>query len=290
MRKSCKVPLGVALSGVILTMIMLAGCGTVTNIQRASAPTAIQAKPGASPPGTADPAPPEGTADPAPSDPSPVNIPKNAASFSNIESMPGWQSCDRCAGKNGAGPKAPHSMTQFVKTPSRDGSSARFFLGGSTAYSNALWWKQLGPKPAARRFVYDTWFYIKNPLASQALEFDVNQALSGKKYIFGTECSLKRHEWDIYDAYNHKWVNSGVACRTPAAYTWHHLVWEFERTTDNKVRFVAITMDGAKKYVNRSYSPRASKIKELNVAFQMDGISSQVDYEVWLDQLKLTYW
>jgi hypothetical protein len=220
----------------------------------------------------------------------PTTTPSGAKTFYKIEEMSDWHSCDRCAGKNGDGPTAPHSMTQWVKSPSRDGASARFFLGGDTAYSNALWWRQMGANPAVRHFVYDTWFYIKNPSASQALEFDINQALNGKKYIFGTECSMKRHEWDIYDAYNRRWVSSGVACQTPAAYTWHHLVWEFERTTDNKVRFVAITVNGVKKYVNRSYYPRASTTKEISVAFQMDGISTMVDYYVWLDQLKVTYW
>jgi hypothetical protein len=170
-----------------------------------------------------------------------------------------------------------------------DGRSARFFLGGSTPYSNALWWKQLGSNSGVGNFIYDLYFYMKNPGAAQALEFDVNQSLNGKKYIFGTECSFKRHMWDVYDPLNHHWVQTSIACAMPKAYTWHHLVLEFRRSS-SKVNFVSVTINGKKAYFNRAYYPRSSSAREINVAFQMDGDKAQTDYTVWLDKVKLTYW
>src|SRR5512135_1402380 len=68
---------------------------------------------------------------------------------SGIQNMPGWQSCDACAGTNGAGPKTSHSMQQFIKSPSLSGAAAQFNISGSQPYSDALWWKQLGAANSA---------------------------------------------------------------------------------------------------------------------------------------------
>ena len=213
-----------------------------------------------------------------------------ATTFSNIDQMSGWDHCTVCAGAGGQGSVAVFSMQQNVSSPSMDGRSAKFFLGGTNNYSNALWWKQLGSNPSKRNFVYDLYFYIKNPGAAQALEFDVNQSLNGKKYIFGTQCALKRHAWDVYDPFNRRWVQTNVYCSTPTAYKWHHVVLEFRRSTEIKVSFISVTINGKKAYFNRGYWPRSSSAKELNVAFQMDGDKYQTDYTVWLDKVKLTAW
>ncbi|HWR37124.1 MAG TPA: Ig-like domain-containing protein [Clostridia bacterium] len=210
--------------------------------------------------------------------------------FSNIDQKTGWASCTVCAGAGGSGAAARYSMQLGVSSPSMDGHSARFNLGGSTPYSSALWWKQLGANSRLHRFVYDLYFYMKNPSAAQAVEFDVNYATGGKKYIFGTECDIKNtHTWRIYSAAT-RWRSTGIPCAKPAAYKWHHLVWEFQRTSDNKVKFISVTLNGKKSYVNRVYAPKSSGANEVNVAFQMDGDKYQTDYSVWLDKVTLTYW
>jgi hypothetical protein len=158
--------------------------------------------------------------------------------YYNIDQMSGWASCTTCAGKGGTGPVAAYSMRQGISSPSRDGRAAQFSLGGSTPYSNALWWKQLGGNSSATHFVYDLYYYIKNPSAAQALEFDVNQSVGGHKYIFGTECDIKgTHTWHVYDAYNHRWVSTSLACGLPRAFTWNHLVLEFVRSSGKMVFF-----------------------------------------------------
>jgi hypothetical protein len=208
----------------------------------------------------------------------------------DIDHMTGWEHCTKCAGSGGTGTTANYSMQQNVSSPSMDGRAVKFSLGGSTPFSNALWWKQLGADDSKHHFVYDTYFYLKNPGAVQSLEFDVNQALNGKKYIFGTQCSFVRGTFDIYSAAA-KWVHTGISCTAAKkAYKWHHLVWEVQRTTDNKVKFVSVTLDGVKHYVNKTYAPKASSVHEIDVAFQMDGNKSQTDYQTWVDKVKLTYW
>jgi len=210
--------------------------------------------------------------------------------FSNIQTMTGWQNCGACAGPGGTGPTVPYSMTQFISSPSMTGKAAQFWIGGSTRYAQALWWKQLGPNDAAYNFVYDVYFYLKDPNAPQALEFDVNQSLNGIKYIFGTECSLKQTgTWRVWDTKNSYWVNTGVACPNPQAYTWNHLTWELKRV-GSQTQFVAVTLNGVKHYINKYFYSRASSGHEISVAFQMDENGSPTQYSTWLDKVSLNYW
>jgi hypothetical protein len=204
-----------------------------------------------------------------------------------IQRMSGWQHCTSCAGKGGSGPTSSVSSRQGVRSPSLSGSSMLFSLGPSSSFADALWWNQLGAAPTASRFTYDLNFYIQTPQFSQALEFDVNQSVNGKKFIFGTECSMSRQEWDIYDDAGHHWVHSGIHCHVSAS-TWHHLTWEFERV-GSQVHYISVTLDGAQHFVNRSFTARPSGVRELNVAFQMDGDRSHDHYKAWLDNVSLSY-
>ena len=209
--------------------------------------------------------------------------------YTSLDTASGWQTCSRCAGAGGTGPSTPHSMYS-VGSPSLDGSSLQFNVGGSTSYANALWWKNLGSHDSASHFVYETYFYLKNPSASQALEFDVNQKRSGKWYVFGTECVLAGSpHWNVYDAYDHRWVSTGISCAKPRAYTWNHLILELQRTSGG-MHYVAVTLNGAKHYFNRTYRPKGASASSVDLAFQMDENRYATDYSTWLDKLKLTMW
>jgi hypothetical protein len=219
-----------------------------------------------------------------------TSIPSGAKVYSSVDQMSGWSHCSSCAGIGGAGSVVPYSMSQNQSSPSMDGRATMFYLGGGKAYSDALWWKQLGPNPAVSHLVYDTYFYYTNAGAPQSLEFDVNQALNGFKYIFGTQCSIRgSHTWDVWDNVNKRWRSTGIGCSSLPTYKWNHLVWELERT-GGKLHFISVTLNGVKHYVNRYYSPRASSTKELNIAFQMDGNYKQTPYKVWLDKTTLKAW
>lgn len=208
--------------------------------------------------------------------------------ISGIQKMSGWQSCGACAGTGGNGPNSSNSMIRFIKSPSLSGASAQFNISSSTAFADALWWKQLGPRNAATSFVYDLFFYIKNPTASQALEFDVNQANGKHRWVFGTQCNIAGGHWDVWANAAGHWKSTGVHCSPPTAFKWHHLVWEFKRTA-TQVIFVAFTYDGVKHYINRTYPAKASSTNELNVAYQMDMTSSHKAYSTWVDNVTLKY-
>ncbi len=216
-------------------------------------------------------------------------IPSNATVKSQIEDMGGWQSCTVCAGANGSGPSAIFSMQQFQASPSLDNSSAKFNISGSTPYADALWWNQLGPSDSATNFVYDLNFYLTDPQAPQALEFDVNQSIGNLKFIFGTQCAMVEGAWDVWDAPNGRWQSTGVACTRPAAFTWHHLAWQLRRSSTQTI-FVAFTLDGVTHNVNLAFNAIPVSADELNVAFQMDLNFAAQAYSVWLDKVTLSYW
>jgi hypothetical protein len=198
-----------------------------------------------------------------------------------------------CAGANANGSVATYSMLQNQLSPSMDGKSSRFNISGSTPYSDVLWWKQLGGNNSIKNFRYEVYFYLTNPQLAQALEFDVNQSNKAHKFIFGTQCNILTGQatghWDVWGNASGKWLTTGVPCSAPSALTWHHLVWEFQRT-DTNVIYIGFTYDGVTHYVNRSYPARPSSVNEINVAFQMDGNSKMNAYSAWLDKVSLTYW
>lgn len=219
--------------------------------------------------------------------------PSGAVTKSDIDQMTGWQSCTACAGAGGSGPISSISMVQNQLSPSIDGKSAKFSISGTTPYSDALWWKQLGAVNTAKNLKYDLYFYLTTPQYAQALEFDANQANGKMRWIFGTQCNIKTGgttgHWDVWGNADGKWLSTGIACSAPTAYKWHHLTWEFKRT-DTTLTFVGFTYDGVTHYVNKTYTGKASSVNELNVAFQMDGDSQMHDYSTWVDKISLTYW
>ena len=206
-----------------------------------------------------------------------------------IQRMNPWSSCTTCAGAGGAGPTSSIATAAGIASPSMSGNARVFQIASSHAYSDALWWKQLGAVNTAHNLVYDLYFYIKNPAAAQALEFDSNQANGRMRFIFGTQCAIASGVWDVWANAAGNWISTGIPCAQPTAYKWHHVTWEFKRN-ETQLQFVALTYDGVKHYVNRTYPGRPSGTNELNVAFQMDQRANHVTYQTWLDNVSLKYW
>ncbi len=283
--------------------LALAGCGGASfklagNQPATNGPTGPNAgvgnptapgPPSGTPPGTL------GGTQPIP-EPNPPAGSRSGQTYANIQSAPGWQSCTAklngrtCASGRG---NAVFSMTPNIQSPSLDGKAAQFSIKGPVGYSNALWWRELGGNNNLHNFVYDLYVYLTQPTAPGSLEFDVNQTLSDKdlKLIFGTECDLQgTHLWHNWDTAHARWQNTSVPCTPFPAYTWNHLVLQFQRTSNDKVLFVSVSINGQTYYFNKQFDPMKVSASELDVAFQMDGNSRQTPYSVWLDKVTLFAW
>jgi hypothetical protein len=209
--------------------------------------------------------------------------------YTDIDQMTGWQVCSACAGASGV-QDAPSSFSQYQGSPSMDGKSMKFSIGGTTAYRNALWYRGFGPN-SSTHFIYDTYFYITNPSAAQALEFDINQYVNGKAFVMAHQCSPKwSHTWDTWNPVTGHWETTGIACPVFTGYKWNHVQIEVERTSDNQIHYVSITSNGVKNYVNRYRAPGSTSWNGFSIDYQMDGDASQTDYTTWLDKLNINKW
>ena len=114
----------------------------------------------------------------------------------NIQALSGWQSCGAQfppgSGRAGqicaAGGGTPDSfMTQNQTSPALDGNSTEFTMEPTAAgtpctqYCNELYFNPIAGGNNVTHFIYDLYFYIDNPDAPQALEFDLNQTYGGQR-------------------------------------------------------------------------------------------------------------
>lgn len=217
--------------------------------------------------------------------------------ISGIQTMPGWQSCSALfppgSGRDGqicaAGlGTAVSTMTENQSTPSMDGKSAKFTIGGPSAYSNMLYFNPVAGGDNVSHFTYDLYFYIDNPDAAQALEFDINQTFGGNRWVWGSECNFNASgKWDIWDDVN-GWEPTAYDCKPFPANTWIHLVWNVERV-GNQVHYISLTVGDQTYNVDTYYQNQQDwTLEEIDVAFQLDGNYKQEPYNVWLDQVNLT--
>lgn len=212
--------------------------------------------------------------------------------YSNIDQMSNWTICTACADLSATGAPATYSMTRGQSSPSMDGKSTRFTVGGSRPYSDVLFLKHLGPIGTATHFTFDLYFYMTHPTYAESLEFDINVAYNGRYYMFSNQCSPRSsHTWDTWDGIQNRWVSTGISCPTFPAYTWNHVTIEVERTSKQQLHWIALTYNGQKHYLNRYVNSKWRGYSDgVSIDFQMDGDSHQDTYSVWLDKVNLKYY
>jgi len=223
-----------------------------------------------------------------------LNVTTQTAEARDIEKMSGWQWCTAtfngqpCA--SGLG-DAVSWMAQYQNPPSLDGASSHFFIGGPIGYSNALWWKSLGSAWNVNHLQYDFWVFLEDPSVSRALEFDVNIATGGTRWVFGTECNFKdTKRWDVWDGGRGVWVPTDLGCAPFTANSWNHFTWNFERV-DSRVHYISLVINDITYPVDVYLDAQPNYGgSDINVAFQMDGDYRQDSYGVWLNQMSLLGW
>ena len=225
----------------------------------------------------------------------------SATKYSKLEDSQSWSSCVACAG--GKSNNASIATSGFHESPSRDGSSRDFWMSGG-AFSNALWWHKIGKNNTAKNFSFDFWLKVaSNTSAAQAFEFDAFQFISGRRYMFGTQCSYGTGVWDIWDSGAWRWVHTNVPCKRFVPNVWYHITMTFHRTGDKYTHYDKLTIV----QLNSSYAVVANTTYSFNkalpsgwnpdgwsdtvgVQFQMDIGKNGADMQEWVDQVSLTAW
>jgi len=228
----------------------------------------------------------------------------NGQTFSDLQQSTWWNgyallpsSYNICTTCTPTGPLATWATTQGIKSPAlSSGGSMKFDIGGTMPFADILWnvkfTKYLPDQkmvPTLSNFTYDVYFYGTDLESSQALEFDINQFFNGMSFIWGHECRIASgHEWDTWDNVHMHWVKSGIPCN-PVSNAWNHLVIQVQRTSDNRLLFKSITLNGKTDTLNRYDNPSSTTWYGLTINYQMDGNSQQQPYSVYLDKLNFTY-
>jgi len=226
--------------------------------------------------------------------------------FTNVQNASGWGQYGQRAPTFVDCSPSPcdnisFGMAKGVKSPSLSGVAAQMYLGGNQPYGDGLWNNHLiGPfssqglpdtnhtlVPQYHDFTYDVYFWIGNPNASQAVEFDLNQFFGNMGFIWGHECRIAGgHEWDVWDNVSQHWTPTGVSCY-PIANSWNHLTLKVQRTSNNELLYQSITLNGVTHTLNQYYAHGSapSSWYGITVNYQQDGNSSQTAYSVVLDKL-----
>jgi hypothetical protein len=244
-------------------------------------------------------------------DPSTVNNSSGSGKvFSNLQKSGGWTgyallppSFGICGSCTPGGSNVKWSWTQGVSSPSMDGVSTKSaYNGGTTQWADILWNNHLigdfssqglpdfskTLAPSLHNFTYDVYFWIGNTSDSQALEFDINQFVGGKSYIWGHECRIDGgHEWDTWSNPGQHWVASGIPCN-PKSNAWNHLTINVSRTSDNHLYFNTITLNGSVGPVGRTDSPTSTNWYGITVNYQIDSDKYKTPYAVYIDKLTFT--
>ena len=212
---------------------------------------------------------------------------------------PTYEICKTCTPD---GPQLVLWMKQGVTSPSLTGSAMQTYSGGTLPYSDAFWNNRIvgngAPipdsnhtlNPTLHHFIYDVYFYIQDPSVSQALEFDINQFVNGRSLIWGHEGRIAGgHEWDIWHNSVGHWRPTGIPCN-PTPNAWNHVVIEVERTSDDNLHFISITMNGSKATTDYYDTATPTNWYGVTINYQQDGDYAQHAYSVWLDKVNFTYW
>ncbi|HEX6804595.1 MAG TPA: hypothetical protein VF133_13015 [Terriglobales bacterium] len=210
-----------------------------------------------------------------------------------------------CSGCSSTGSKAKWSWSPGVSSPSTDGISTKTtYGGGTTQWADILWNNHLIGDfssqglpdfsktlvPTLHNFTYDVYFWLGNTSDSQALEFDINQFVNGKSYIWGHECRIDGgHEWDTWSNGGGHWVASGIPCN-PKSNAWNHLTIQVQRTSDGHLLFKSITLNGYTANLNRYDWPTSTSWYGVTINYQIDSNKYLTPYSVYLDKLTFHAW
>jgi hypothetical protein len=220
--------------------------------------------------------------------------PSGALLIDNIDQKSGWAHCSDCAANpsDPTPPLASWSFSQWQNTPSKDGSSMKMSISGSTPYANVLHYIKFGDKSAYRNFIWEFWIYGNSDMNNaQNLEFDLWQSVSNRKYMFGTQCNYWKKIWQGWDETLNKWIDTSIPCPKFPTGQWTRVKWYFQRTWDSKLHYVSVTVNNTTYKVDRYWpSKSTSWANSSGIHFQQDMNGSAADYTMWADRVRVWMW
>jgi hypothetical protein len=211
-----------------------------------------------------------------------------------IEEQTDWQTCGNCGNTGASGATASYNMTRGITSPTLDGSSSQFWIGGSYAFKNAYWYigHSGSPSTPVNYLKYEFDIYVPGQYVSapQAIEFECQQKANGYVYNFAWQADYARGQWRIFDYITRAWEPTKVPLKKFSGDTWHHVIAEYHAQGSNVVHD-ALTIDGVRYSVGISHGAKyvGGTSHYLTNAFQLDLNGSATPFKVYVDGMKVSY-
>ena len=231
----------------------------------------------------------------------------------------GWWDCGTttCAGGtiNGTASFAFGQSPELNSNP-----SIEFSLTGASGADALYWYKvpTIGQQDSMQNFVWDFYFYLAandTEANTEALEFDLFQAVDGYKYMIGTQCNYYPKGggspiWNTWDGTSGNWVpavrntetdnnptGTAISCGPFSTGTWHHLQYYLQRTKadstypEGRILYGSVSVDGSPTVWNISAPAVSSNWGDvLGFQHQLDIHSGTITLQEWADEDDLTAW
>jgi hypothetical protein len=194
-------------------------------------------------------------------------------------------------------------MAPFQTSPSLDGSSREFYVGGPV-WTAALWYHPVqsytGQYNSATHFLWDFWVYVDSSSMQNVwtLEFDLYQAISGYEYMIGSHCQFSSTQqgnyWYGWNQVTHQWIQTSVPCSRnlmPGG-QWHHIQWMMERIPNSHYyKYDTLVVNGTVYPINMTQPADWSGWGDtLGVQWQVDTNANGGSVHMWTDKVTLTMW
>ena len=205
-----------------------------------------------------------------------------------------WNTCGNCGNSGATGATAGMSVQPNVTSPSESGASANFSIVPAGAYTNAYWWQEhpvVSSQLNALVYEFDIYFPAGAETASQAIEFKVQQQLGGWTYNFAMQANFTSGMWRIFNLAAGGWDATSVPVSRFTSGTWHHILVEAHNdVTAHVVVHDAITVDGVRNVLNVQHNAvQTGASDKFTNSFQLDSNSAGQAYNVYLDEMKVSY-
>lgn len=214
--------------------------------------------------------------------------------FSRIEEQSEWKTCGNCGNTGGSvGATASYNMTRGMSSPSIDGSSTKFWIGGPYPYKNGYWYiSQKAPAAPVKYLKYEFDLYIPSGDENkpQAIEFECQQRANGYVYNFAWQAEYSGKSWRIFDYVKKVWQPSGLSFTPFSPGRWHHIIAEYHTEGSNVVHD-ALTVDGARRAVGIKHPGKyvGGTTRYFTNAFQLDLNKTASPYSVYVDAMRVSY-
>lgn len=208
--------------------------------------------------------------------------------FEDLECSP-WLIAGGAAANSGStGPVAGGDQAQPTQT------CANFGLFPTGPFANKYFYKTLGAHSEVLRYRQEGSFMLPETLdtqRSQAIEFDLQQCISGVVFNMGWQFDFAQNQLRYWDRGHKTWVSTGQSFSRLTPGKWISCVFDMHRDAAS-IFYDRAFINGVAANIQPAsmIAPKLGLSDSLNYGFQLDANQKGESYRVYVDRMRLTTW